>query len=549
MRSWTRIGALVVCAAALSAGCGGGNGTTTGSGDSGPEVDGTVPDGASPSGEASTDGSTADATASGEGGTGVDAGGTADASGSADGAVDSGAPGPDSGATGAEAGADSGSTGTDGGSDSGAGADSGGGEAGILDFGQSCNGTPTILTGTVFAPNGVDPIPNVRVYAAVQINPYPASYCDKCAAPIDPAYASATTAANGTFSLNLDTVPASPTITFTIQIGRFRKHTTLNVTACTTTSLPAPASGSTPAQLVGTPNVLPGSSAAGDIPRIAVSTGNVDHLDQVLTTLGITEWDCYEGRDVTSNPSCTPLGGKNIAQVLYDGTATGISQYHMAFLSCAPDAYAYFMAHPPTGVTSAEYQQGITNNTQTWVAAGGRVFVTDTSYDYIAQAFPAAITWAGDAGSPQPIDGANLGCAPAGTGATSAHAVLYPTTIDDPTLAAWLSVVNILPTPTPTPAIAQIQGYYQPWSQMSSLASGTTLVADGAMPVDPSYATDMCNAPTMKDVPLTATFDVPSCGRVEFSSYHTYTGTGASATAANEKIMEYEIFNAAVCHF
>jgi hypothetical protein len=39
---------------------------------------------------------------------------------------------------------------------------------------------------------------------------------------------------------------------------------------------------------------------------------------------------------------------------------------------------------------------------------------------------------------------------------------------------------------------------------------------------------------------------VPSCGRVIFSSYHTYNGTGA--TAANQKIMEYLIFDAAYCH-
>jgi hypothetical protein len=51
----------------------------------------------------------------------------------------------------------------------------------------------------------------------------------------------------------------------------------------------------------------------------------------------------------------------------------------------------------------------------------------------------------------------------------------------------------------------------------------------------------------MQDVPLTAKFDVPTCGRVLFSSYHTYTGTGAAASTANEKIMEYMIFAAAYC--
>jgi hypothetical protein len=35
---------------------------------------------------------------------------------------------------------------------------------------------------------------------------------------------------------------------------------------------------------------------------------------------------------------------------------------------------------------------------------------------------------------------------------------------------------------------------------------------------------------------------------VLFSSYHTYTRTGTAGTAANEKIMEFLIFAAAVCH-
>ncbi len=165
------------------------------------------------------------------------------------------------------------------------GADAADAEAGTPTFWNSCDGGSTALTGVVYAPNGTDPIPNVRVYAASAINPYPANYCDKCAAPIDPAYASTMTAVDGTFTLNLNHVPAGPTIDFTIQIGRFRKHTALPVTACQSLAV-------TPSSAT----VLPGNSAAGDIPKIVVSSGNVDHLDAVLTTLGITEYDCYEGR-------------------------------------------------------------------------------------------------------------------------------------------------------------------------------------------------------------------------------------------------------------
>ncbi len=414
-------------------------------------------------------------------------------------------------------------------------------------FGQSCDGGTTTLTGTVYAPNGTDPIPNVRVYAAIQINPYPPNYCDKCSAPIDPAYVSTKSAADGTFTLDLTGIPQMASIDFAIQIGRFRKHTTLPINACTSTAVPK------------ADETLPGNSKAGDIPKMAVSTGNADHLDSILTALGITEWDCYEGRANPNSAGCTPLknpttkASYTIADVLTNTNAANgpaISTYNMAFLSCAPDAYGTFVTPKGQMFKDGTYtypgqgydQTTMSQNTASWVGGGGRLFVTDTAYDYVAQAFPGDITWQGAAGSPQPVDGANVGCAPANPMYANAHAVPYPVNIDDPTLAAWLKVVGFSTSPS-----VPIQGFYQPWSAMSSLATTTTLIADGTMPVDLSMSPYVCQSSTMQDVPLTAQFDVPTCGRVIFSSYHTYTGTGASANAANAQIMEYLIFGAAVC--
>jgi hypothetical protein len=391
-------------------------------------------------------------------------------------------------------------------------------------FGASCDGSSTALTGTVYAPNGVDPIPNVRVYAAITINPYPANYCDKCSSPIDPAYASTTSAADGTFTLHLDAVPVATTIDFAIQIGRFRKHTTLPVTACTLAAVPAAA------------ETLPGNSTAGDIPKIAVSSGNVDHLDVILAALGITEYDCYEGRKTAgaSTATCneTATGNATIADVLASSATLG--SYNMAFLSCAPDAYKTFIG--------THSQATMTANTASWVAGGGRLFVTDTAYDYIAQAFPSSITWAGGAGSPQPVDGANLGCSPPNntTGPTTA----YNVTVDDPTLTTWLQIVGFPSSPN-----VSVSGFYNPWSLISSLPATTTLIANGSIPVDLSGETNVCTTSAPQNVPLTAQFDVPSCGRVVFSSYHTLSNVSTNSLTAQEKIMEYLIFYAATCYF
>jgi len=138
------------------------------------------------------------------------------------------------------------------------------------------------------------------------------------------------------------------------------------------------------------------------------------------------------------------------------------------------------------------------------------------------------------------VDTALNGCAPAGPGGESAHAVQYPTHIDDATLTAWLKVVGFSSSPS-----VQIQGYYQPWAAIASLSPGANMIANGTMPIDPTGPTT-CSSNTA-NLPLTTEFDVPTCGRAVFSSFHTYTGTGASAATANLKIMEYLIFAAATC--
>jgi hypothetical protein len=134
-----------------------------------------------------------------------------------------------------------------------------------------------VFTGTVFAPNGKDPIPRVRVYIpkSVPLVPFPANYCDQCLTPIDPAWVSTITAADGTFTLDVSNVPEAATLPFAIQIGRFRKYTMVPVTC-----------GNAMQTVTAAAETLPGNSAAGDIPKILVSSGNVDHLDAVLSTLG-----------------------------------------------------------------------------------------------------------------------------------------------------------------------------------------------------------------------------------------------------------------------
>ncbi len=361
-------------------------------------------------------------------------------------------------------------------------------------FGEKCTG-PTSVTGTVYAPNGTDPLPNIYTYIASKVNAFPpGNYCNQCNQPLDAWYTHVQTAVDGTFSLDLANVPYGPTVTFVINTGRFRKVTSIPV-ACGANTAPKAAA------------TLPGNSTEGDIPNIAVSTGNSDHLDQILVALGITQFDCYEGRtSTTSKATCTTID--TVSNLLNNTAAKTLDDYHLAFISCAPNAYKTW------GSTT------IASNINTFVTGGGRVFATDMSYDYVAQAFPSDITWMGPSGSPQPVAGANVG-----VGGT------YTGTVDDANLLAWLQKLGVV-----TGSTLPLQGFLNPWSVQSSIPMTSTLIVDGAVTYTGGAS----------DVPLTTTFDVSTCGRVIYSSYHTAGGTPTSLLP-QERILEYLMLEVGSC--
>ena len=169
-----------------------------------------------------------------------------------------------------------GSGGSGGGTGGGGTGGTGGGTGGPT-FGDMCNGAGTTVTGVVTAPNGHDPIANALVYVPLATDPFPAHVaCELCNMPVDPAAATTTTSATGAFTLDLTNVPAGATVQLTVNMGRFRRVTTLSVTPCGANAASA------------TATTLPGKSASGDdIPKIAVATGNKDQLDVVLAAMGL----------------------------------------------------------------------------------------------------------------------------------------------------------------------------------------------------------------------------------------------------------------------
>jgi len=143
----------------------------------------------------------------------------------------------------------------------------------------TCAGAATTsISGTVYAPNGTDPLPNAVVYVpngAVEGFASGVS-CDNCAQASGSPLVGGTSAVDGTFKLT--NAPVGNNIPLVIQIGRWRRQVTIpKVTACTDTVV-------SPAL-----TRLPRNKSEGDIPRQAFVTGRVDALECVLRKIGVDD--------------------------------------------------------------------------------------------------------------------------------------------------------------------------------------------------------------------------------------------------------------------
>jgi N-acetylneuraminic acid mutarotase len=139
-------------------------------------------------------------------------------------------------------------------------------------------GGTTSLSGTVYAPNGVDPIPDAIVYVPnAPITPFSSSVsCDNCAQASGSPLVGQTTGVDGTFRLT--NVPVGSNIPLVVQLGHWRRQVTIpTVSQCANTVLPASMTR------------LPRNQGEGDIPKQAFVTGKVDALECVLRKIGVDD--------------------------------------------------------------------------------------------------------------------------------------------------------------------------------------------------------------------------------------------------------------------
>ncbi len=219
----------------------------------------------------------------------------------------------------------------------------------------SCAGIGTTsISGTVYAPNGVDPLPNAVVYVpnAPVAAFAPNVSCDNCAQASGSPLVGGTTAVDGTFKLN--NVPAGSNVPLVVQIGRWRRQVTIpTVTACANTALPASLTR------------LPRNKTEGDIPKQAFVTGRVDSLECVLRKIGV---DDSEFTNAIGNGRIHLYAAGGPGHTASAGVANGGS-IHGAYKSGIGGAAA--SAITPTGTTEWDHRL---LDTHAWLMASSMAY-------------------------------------------------------------------------------------------------------------------------------------------------------------------------------
>ncbi len=392
---------------------------------------------------------------------------------------------------------------------------SSGGEGGTFDTSHDASATPRPnavgwLHGKVVAPEGTIPISSALVYLTndpPETIP-PGAYCDTCVhlTALQPyAYSKA----DGTFDLGAYTTGKQYLV---VQKGQFRRVRQLDVTT-----------GDQPVQATFTR--LPGKTdaPAGDtIPKIALVLGGFDHIEVSMNKLGIQDFYRY-GDPPPPLPSSGPgiKTGKSGMDLMQ--SAAELAGYHITLMPCAAMGYQ----QTDQGNVCGTPTDGEKKALDTYVQSGGKLYVTDYSYEAVRQTWPGFITWYDYVMNPltKTSDGLGTAC--------RAGAEDTPGKAEDPGLSSWMKAIG-----------ENDIELKASWSRIASVHAQPGVDPDGK-PVTITPKVWMTSDIGGQILPATVSFE-QKCGRVLFSSYHCE-GDSASGLLAQEKALLYVLLEVGVC--
>jgi hypothetical protein len=408
------------------------------------------------------------------------------------------------------------------------------------------SGAVAELTGTVWAPGmapGMVPVGHEIPIAFARVSlvsdrpaPIPSSvYCETC---VDSTGAILSDA-HGHFTVG---TLATGNYWLVIEKGQFRREVALVVTSGHRT-------------LDAADTTLPSAfdrEHGQTIPHVAVAAGSYDSIQDILGKMGLGQIGA--GGDLTNTLGEIDLyanGGADLGLAM--GTLTQLvsdparlRQYHIIFIPCAS-----------TANTAALADQQNLKNLRDYVAAGGKLYVTDWSGEWMDDVFPAPVELGGattdtpasaydataDTWNPALFGDADGDYYQSPDG----HAV-------DPDLSAWLTG-QIGPRSDSGGDVGPIDPdrfvVYDNWNWIKSLTAvpvgvdgdGNPIVDTPRVWVEGSGAVGAGAGPH----PLSVTFNPPGCGRVLYSTYHTAPGTHLGLLP-QERVLLFLILEIGVCN-
>ena len=262
-------------------------------------------------------------------------------------------------------------------------------------------GAKTTISGTVYIPNGTLPLYNVTVYIPnAPVTPIThGATCDRCDARLSgEPIVTALTDTHGNFVL--EDVPVGADIPLVIQIGKWRRQVTIpNVTECTDNAL-------TDKNLTR----LPRDKSEGDMPLIALTTGEADALECLLRKIGIADSEftteagtgmvnLYAGMESGhegTNSYSQAFGGQPFTDAeVFWGTESNLMKYDVVLLSCEGSE------------NPRNKQAPAPQNMKNFLDKGGRVFASHWHNYWVEHGpdpFPTAANWDHRNDDPPPGD-------------------------------------------------------------------------------------------------------------------------------------------------